>query len=82
MFDFFQIYILILFYRPCPDEPAELKATLPQSIVKLGETLSGDISKLKPNHLKKLDLQKSSLFVTLFLSPFTQSWNLWTSILM
>uniref|UniRef100_A0A3B5M7F6 Structural maintenance of chromosomes flexible hinge domain containing 1 n=1 Tax=Xiphophorus couchianus TaxID=32473 RepID=A0A3B5M7F6_9TELE len=28
---------------PCPDEPAELKATLPQSIVKLGETLSGDI---------------------------------------
>ncbi|XP_014834254.1 PREDICTED: structural maintenance of chromosomes flexible hinge domain-containing protein 1-like, partial [Poecilia mexicana] len=26
---------------PCPDEPAELKATLPQSIVKLGETLSG-----------------------------------------
>ncbi|XP_032407356.1 structural maintenance of chromosomes flexible hinge domain-containing protein 1-like [Xiphophorus hellerii] len=28
---------------PCPDEPAELKATLPQSILKLGETLSGDI---------------------------------------
>uniref|UniRef100_A0A3B3VGT4 Structural maintenance of chromosomes flexible hinge domain containing 1 n=1 Tax=Poecilia latipinna TaxID=48699 RepID=A0A3B3VGT4_9TELE len=29
---------------PCPDEPAGLKVTLPQSIVKLGETLSGDIS--------------------------------------
>ncbi|XP_008395049.2 structural maintenance of chromosomes flexible hinge domain-containing protein 1-like [Poecilia reticulata] len=28
---------------PCPDEPAGLKATQPQSIVKLGETLSGDI---------------------------------------
>ncbi|XP_014883994.1 structural maintenance of chromosomes flexible hinge domain-containing protein 1-like [Poecilia latipinna] len=28
---------------PCPDEPAGLKVTLPQSIVKLGETLSGDI---------------------------------------
>ncbi|XP_041823548.1 structural maintenance of chromosomes flexible hinge domain-containing protein 1 [Melanotaenia boesemani] len=29
---------------PCPDEPTRLKVTLPQSTVKLGETLSGQIS--------------------------------------
>ncbi|XP_070783878.1 structural maintenance of chromosomes flexible hinge domain-containing protein 1 [Enoplosus armatus] len=29
---------------PCPDEPARLKATLPQGTVKLGEVLSGNIS--------------------------------------
>ncbi|KAM4533863.1 structural maintenance of chromosomes flexible hinge domain-containing protein 1 [Odontesthes bonariensis] len=28
---------------PCPDEPKQLKATLPQSTLKLGETLSGHI---------------------------------------
>ncbi|XP_072234898.1 structural maintenance of chromosomes flexible hinge domain-containing protein 1 [Leuresthes tenuis] len=28
---------------PCPDEPKQLKATLPQSTVRLGETLSGHI---------------------------------------
>uniref|UniRef100_A0A671UZE9 Structural maintenance of chromosomes flexible hinge domain containing 1 n=1 Tax=Sparus aurata TaxID=8175 RepID=A0A671UZE9_SPAAU len=39
---------------PHPDEPAQLKATLPENSVNLGETLDGNISEYKPSHQKDL----------------------------
>lgn len=42
------------FFRPRPDEPANIRATISQKEVKLGETLSGTLSqcelKLTPYH--------------------------------
>lgn len=39
--------------RPCPDEPARLKATVPENPVKLGETVTEPISELAHDHSKE-----------------------------
>lgn len=49
----FKVYIpACLLCRPRPDEPTQLKATLLQTTVKLGEILPGNIGEYEPNHPK------------------------------
>uniref|UniRef100_A0AAX7SZR8 SMC hinge domain-containing protein n=1 Tax=Astatotilapia calliptera TaxID=8154 RepID=A0AAX7SZR8_ASTCA len=46
---------------PRPDEPERLKVALPQTTVKLGEILSGNISEYKSDHLQLITFLKFTL---------------------
>uniref|UniRef100_A0A3B4EVL0 Structural maintenance of chromosomes flexible hinge domain containing 1 n=1 Tax=Pundamilia nyererei TaxID=303518 RepID=A0A3B4EVL0_9CICH len=58
---------------PRPDEPERLKVALPQTTVKLGEILSGNISEYKSDHLQLITFLKFT--VGLDKSAITFKWQ-------